>query len=634
MNLAAPFPLGANLVPGGAQFSARSLNATRIELCLFEGNVERRLTMSKIGADHFQIFVSGLRAGQLYGFRADGPWDEAAGHRFDFSKLLLDPYALEISHHPTWHEGLATRGVDTAALMPKSILRASLPKLAPLPTRKPEFIYEVPVKAFTKLLGAVPEAKRGTVAALAHPAVISHFKRIGCDAVELMPITAWSDERHLARAGMRNAWGYNPAVFMAPEPELAPGGLIEVRDTVKALHDADLRVFMDVVFNHTGESDFGGATLSLRGLDNATHFRMNGGVLVNDTGCGNTLALDRSVNIDLVIASLRHWVLQCGIDGFRYDLAPIMGRVVTSFDPHAPLFEAIQNDDVLAQVIHIAEPWDVGVGGYQLGNFTAGWSEWNDKFRDDVRRFWRGDTGTRAGFATRLAGSSDVFNRNGRKPSASVNFVSAHDGFALADVVRFSSKHNLPNGEYNRDGNDGEICWVAADPIEDVKAILASLFFSRGTTMLTAGDEFGRNQAGNNNAYAQDNETTWRDWKNADQVLTDFVAELSKFRLQHKSYFADDFFSGEDLPNSATRDIVWFGENGAELTSKEWQVNDAGFLGLLLGSSINVERVALVFSRSGVKDVKLPPALTSMKWSTCLTKFPADKFAVFIEQAE
>ena len=631
---APPFPLGATLTRDGAQFAARSLYATRIDLCLFDGGVERRLTMTTSGRDHHQIFVPGVKAGQHYGFRADGPWDEAAGQRFDISKLLLDPYAREISAHAAWAEGLATRGVDTAALMPKCVLRAGLPKLAPLAQRQPEFIYEVPVKAFTKLLDAVPAIKRGTIAGLAHPSVIAHFKRIGCDAVELMPITAWSDERHLARAGMRNAWGYNSAVFMAPEPELAPGGLAEVRETVQTLHDNGLRVFMDVVFNHTGESDFDGATLSLRGLDNATHFRMIGGVLVNDTGCGNTLALDRTANIDLVIATLRHWVLQCGIDGFRYDLAPIMGRVATGFDPHAPLLEAINNDDVLAQVIHIAEPWDVGPGGYQLGNFVGGWREWNDEFRDDVRRFWRGDAGAQRGFATRLAGSSDVFERGGRKPSASVNFVAAHDGFTLADVTRFAAKKNLANGENNRDGNDGEVCWIDAAPRAVVQAMLATLFCARGTVMLTAGDEFGRSQAGNNNAYAQDNETTWRDWKNADQTLIDFVSALVKFRREHKSYFADDFLSGADFANSSTRDIMWFGSTGEELSPQDWQSGHAGVLGLLLGSSTKDERLALVFSqRTKIADVVLPEAQAGMKWVARLAEFPCDKFAAFIERA-
>jgi len=513
--------------------------------------------------------------------------------------------------------------------MPKCVLREKFADVKPLSPRKPQFIYEVPVKAFTKLHPDVPLKLRGTVAALAHSSVVAHFKRIGCDAVELMPITAWSDERHLARAGLRNAWGYNPVAMMAPEPSIAPGGISEVRDTVRALHDAGLRVFLDVVFNHTAESDFDGATISLRGLDNATYFRMNKGVLVNDTGCGNTLALDQPASIDLVIATLRHWVLQCGIDGFRYDLAPVMGREADGFNVHAPLLEAINNDAVLGHLIHIAEPWDVGPGGYQLGNFPANWLEWNDHFRDDVRRFWRGDAAARPRLATRLAGSSDVFDRDGRKPSASVNFVAAHDGFTVADVVTFAHKQNLANGENNRDGSDGEVCWVDPYPMASVHALLASLFLARGTILLTAGDEFGRSQNGNNNAYAQDNKLTWRDWQKADQSLIEFVAALGALRCMHSAYFADAFLTGETLPRSTIRDIVWLAPDGEELTQQEWQDERAIVLGMALGSAGQAGRLVLVFGRGGsLEEFVLPKPQPSMKWEASLS---GDKFASFIE---
>lgn len=621
--------LGAVLTEKGAQFAVRSSNATRIELCLFDKGVERRLVMNKVGADVFALNVDGVKDGQLYGFRADGPWDEIAGHRFDVSKLLLDPYAREITAHCDWHEELAMRGTDTALFMPKCIMRKTFSDVKPLSPRRPQFIYEVPVKAFTKLHPDVPLEQRGTVAALAHPAVIAHFKRIGCDAVELMPITAWSDERHLARAGLRNAWGYNPVAMMAPEPSIAPGGISEVRDTVRALHDAGLRVFLDVVFNHTAESDFDGATISLRGLDNATYFRMNKGVLVNDTGCGNTLALDQPASIDLVIATLRHWVLQCGIDGFRYDLAPVMGREADGFNVHAPLLEAINNDAVLGHLIHIAEPWDVGPGGYQLGNFPAQWLEWNDHFCDDVRRFWRGDAAARPRLATRLAGSSDVFDRDGRKPSASINFVAAHDGFALADVVTFAHKQNLANGENNRDGSDGEVCWVDPYPMASVHALLASLFLARGTILLTAGDEFGRSQNGNNNAYAQDNELTWRDWQNADQSLIDFVAALNTLRFTHRDYFADAFLTGAAARPSPVRDIVWLSPDGQELLPQEWQDKDASSLSLALGSATQAGRLAIIFTRGGnIAEFALPKPQLGMLWEASLS---GDKFASFIE---
>ena len=621
--------LGAVLTSKGAAFAVRSSNATRIDLCLFDKGVERRLVMNKVGSEIFALNVDGVKDGQKYGFRADGPWDEIAGHRFDLSKLLLDPYAREITAHCDWHDELAVRATDTALFMPKCVLRKTFTDVKTLSPRKPQFIYEVPVKAFTKLHPDVPLKLRGTVAALAHPSVVAHFKRIGCDAVELMPITAWSDERHLARAGLRNAWGYNPVAMMAPEPSIAPGGISEVRDTVRALHDAGLRVFLDVVFNHTAESDFDGATISLRGLDNATYFRMDKGVLVNDTGCGNTLALDQPASIDLVIATLRHWVLQCGIDGFRYDLAPVMGRETDGFDVHAPLLEAINNDAVLGRLIHIAEPWDVGPGGYQLGNFPANWLEWNDHFRDDVRRFWRGDSGARPKVATRLAGSSDVFNHENRKPSSSVNFVAAHDGFTLADAVTFAQKQNLANGENNRDGNDGEVCWVDANPTASIHAMLASLFLARGTILLTAGDEFGRSQRGNNNAYAQDNELTWRDWQKADQSLIEFVAALGALRCMHNAYFADAFLTGEAVPPSPIRDVVWLAPDGQELSQQEWQDEDAGSLGLVLGAEAHAGRLVLVFTRVGnAAETSLPKPQQGMVWEASLS---GDKFASFIE---
>ena len=624
-------PLGASLTDTGAHFSVCSLNATLIELCLFTGAQELRIAMAKSGADRHSVFAPGIKSGQQYGFRAQGPWDEPAGHRFDQSKLLLDPYAKAITAHCDWHDALSLRGTDTATLMPKCILRAALPNLAPLTPQRPKYIYEVPVKALTKLHPDVPANLRGTVAALAHPSVIAHFKLIGCDAVQLMPIAAWTDERHLVRQHLRNAWGYNPVALMAPEPELAPGGLMELRDTVQLLHENGLRVYLDVVFNHTGESDYGGATISLRGLDNALYFRINNGVLVNDTGCGNTLALDRPATIELVITTLRHWALQCGIDGFRYDLATIMGREDSGFNPHAPLLEAINNDDVLGKLVHIAEPWDVGIGGYQLGNFPQNWLEWNDHFRDDLRRYWRGDAGAHRSFATRLAGSSDIFGRGGRKPSCSVNFVAAHDGFALGDVVRFSQKQNLANGENNRDGSSSEICWVDANPADKVKGMLASLFLSRGTIMITAGDEFGRSQNGNNNAYAQDNETTWRNWNNHDQSLLNFVAEHSRVKLTYGDFFDDEFLAGTA---NGGHDVIWFGLDGQELTAQDWNADHLKSLGLMLQSPSKQARLAIVFSsQAHASKVTLPTAAPRMVWQKADQIGPSDLFSIFLEKS-
>ena len=387
------------------------------------------------------------------------------------------------------------------------------------------------MRAFTMLHPEVPKKKRGTIAALAHPAIIKHMRKLGVSAVELMPITAWIDERHLPSLGLTNAWGYNPVGFMALDPRLAPGGLAELRQTVSALHEAGIGVFLDLVFNHTGESDELGPTLSLRGLDNQAYYRHvenNPGRLVNDTGTGNTLACDHPIVQELILDSLRHFVLNAGVDGFRFDLAPVLGRSGGSFDPRAPLLTAMRDDPVLKDRIMIAEPWDIGPDGYQLGNFPENFLEWNDRYRDDVRRFWRGDRGMVGALATRLAGSSDVFRKDGCERTRTVNFIAAHDGMTLADLSRYERKHNEANGEQNRDGHDENLSWNngvegESDGREesrqrrarDSRALLSTLFASRGTIMLTAGDEFGRTQNGNNNAYAQDNEVTWLDWQGA-----------------------------------------------------------------------------------------------------------------------
>ena len=479
--------------------------------------------------------------------RAEGSHDVARGHLFDDAKLLIDPFAIQLDRSFSWHPDLAKKGAETSHIVPKCVITAPEPLARRLPRKTPNFIYEVAVKAFTKRHFLIPESIRGTVAALAHPACIEHFLRLGVDTVELMPLMAWADERHLVQQGLSNAWGYNPISFFAPDPRLAPGGLKEIRETVAALHEAGLRVVLDVVFNHTGESDLGGPTVSFRGLDNALYYRHSNGVLVNDTGCGNTLDTNSPPVMSLILESMRHWVNATGVDGFRYDLATVMGRGYNGFDGKAPLLQAIQQDPLLGPLIHIAEPWDVGPGGYQLGNFPGAWHEWNDRYRDDVRHFWRGDAGATANFATRLAGSSDIFARTNRKPSSSMNYVAAHDGFTLRDFVTHNHKDNFANGEGNRDGNSHEPCWVSKNPNRDVKALLATLFLSRGTIMLTAGDEFGRSQRGNNNAYAQDNETTWLDWSTADQALIDHVAELAKFRNGYAPYFADRFLTGRDF---------------------------------------------------------------------------------------
>ena len=579
----------------------------------------------RLGDVHFGI-VEGVVEGTHYGFRADGPWQPEQGHRFDVSKLLLDPYAVQLDRAFVHHANLTTRGDDTANLVPKAIVLHVADDAKPLPPHTPQFIYEIPVKAFTQLHPDVPPEKRGTIVALAEPAVIAHLTRLGVDTVELMPIAAWIDERHLSAISLSNAWGYNPVSFMAPDPRLAPGGLAEIRQAVDALHKAGIRAILDVVFNHSGEGDVGGATVSFRGLDNALYYRHAEGELVNDTGCGNTLACDRLPVVQLVMDAMRSWVTRTGIDGFRFDLAPVMGRNATGFDANAPLLAAIEQDPLLSQLIMIAEPWDVGRGGYQLGKFPARWQEWNDHYRDDIRRFWRGDTNAAGAFATRLTGSSDVFAPY-RRPSSSINYIAAHDGFTLRDAVTFSVKKNDANGEANRDGNAHEPTW----PGGDVKALLATLFLSRGTVMLTAGDEFGRSQAGNNNAYAQDNQTTWLDWVEADADLIVHVGALVKLRQSQPLLHADRFLNGIADASGGLADAQWIGADGAELN---WTDADATVVGLVLGGE--EQRIALLFNCGKTAEKPALPRRDGRRWrrvycSKDVPDLPAFSVALYAE---
>lgn len=481
-----------------------------------------------------------------YGYRADGEWAPETGLWFDPAKLLVDPYAVELDRRFVQDPSLARYGADTAALVPRALVPApvALPDLGVSRFVPGGLIYEVNVRGFTLLHPAVPSALRGTVAALAEPAVIAHLKKLHVTAVELMPVTAWIDERHLGPLGLRNAWGYNPIVPMALDPGLCPGGVAELRCTVARLHAAGIGVILDLVFNHSGESDVHGGVLALRGLDNSAYAHAADGSLINDTGCGNTLDFGNPAVRALMLATLRHFVGQCGVDGFRFDLAPVMARS-PGFACDAPIFAEIAAEPLLADRIMIAEPWDLGPGGYQLGNFPCDWLEWNDRYRDDVRRFWRGD-GLISDFVTRLAGSSDIFGGQCR----SINFLAAHDGLTLADTVAYAHKHNLANGEDNRDGHDENHSWnggvegPSADPelIErrniDLRALLSTLFASTGTIMLTAGDEFGRSQFGNNNAYAQDSAVTWIDWERRDMTLEAHVASLAGERMARLEHFA------------------------------------------------------------------------------------------------
>jgi glycogen operon protein len=561
---------GAHLTAGGAEFAVRSRDGECVTLCLFEGARETRIPMTRYGEWHIGS-VANIQAGQAYGYRAAGPWAPERGYCFDDSKLLVDPHAIELDRRFRFDPALCVRGSDTASLVPRALVMPPLPHVihAAPHFRWGDLIYELNVRGFTRLHPDVPEAERGTVAALARPAVIAHLKKLHVGAVELMPITAWIDERHLPPLGLANAWGYNPVVPMALDPGLCPGGLAELRDTVAALHAEGIGVILDLVFNHTGESDATGATLSLRGLDGRYYARDADGALINDTGTGNTLDFGQEIVRTLMLGTLRHFVIHAGIDGFRFDLAPVIARG-PAFDPRAPIFAAIAADPVLKDRVLIAEPWDTGPGGYQLGNFPANWLEWNDRYRDDVRRFWRGDAGLAGTLATRMTGSSDIFS--GAR-SRSVNFIASHDGFTLADLVAYESRHNLANGEQGRDGHGENFSWnngaegpttdaaILARRAADRRALLATLFASRGTIQLTAGDEFGRTQQGNNNAYAQDNAITWLDWENRDRALEDHVAGLAAFRAAHPGLADPAFLAQAD----------WRGLDDRPMTAACWE---------------------------------------------------------------
>ena len=562
------FALGVSHTTGGTQFAVTARDAERVELCLFDGKREVRQAMQR--RDGIHIAIADIAPGQRYGYRAHGPWAPEQGLMFDSTKLLVDPYATRLDSRFQYDARLSLRGVDTALLVPKAIVPAAMDAAAPLP---PVFapgglIYELNVRGFTKKHPAIPPQLRGTIRALAHPAIIAHFQKLKVNAIELMPIVAWIDERHLPPLSLRNAWGYNPVVPMAIDPGLAPGGVEELEDTVVDLRRAGIGVILDLVLNHTGESDLLGPTLSLRGLDNRCYARRANGALINDAGTGNILDASDAVVRAMMLETLRHFA-RLGVDGFRFDLATILARS-PGFDPHAPIFAEIAADPLLRDRIMIAEPWDVGPGGYQLGQFPEGWLEWNDRYRDDVRRFWRGDSRTAGVMATRLMGSSDIFSGTA---SRSVNFLAAHDGFTLADLVRYRDRHNLANGEDNRDGHGENFSWnygvegPSSDPVlvemraKILRALLTTLFASRGAIMLTAGDEFGRSQKGNNNAYAQDNEITWLDWAGRDRDLEDFVAALSKFRHDHIRAFGPEFL----------RQAEWKDLNGKPMTPAKWE---------------------------------------------------------------
>lgn len=592
--------LGATLTGEGVNFAVYSESASAIWVSIFnEQDEETDRFELDVHRDHVHAgLVVGLGAGTRYGLRADGEYNPDQGLFFDPQKLLVDPYARRLDRVFVRSPRLRldrAEAVDTAPLVPKAIVVTPNDELI-LPRKKaPGLFYEMNVRGYTMRHPSVQGPLRGTVAALTTQRVIDHLKFIGVDTLQLMPTAAWIDEGHLPALGLTNAWGYNPVVYSAIDPRLAPRGPHELRNMTDLYRKNGISVILDVVYNHTGEGDADGPLLSLMGLDAKTYYRfveVDGKQhLVNDTGTGNTLRCDHPAVQRLVIDSLRYWVEEMGVSGFRFDLATVLGRE-PGFNPNAEMLKKIKADPVLSQCILVAEPWDPGPGGYHLGQFGKEFKEHNDTFRDEIRGFWRGEDGKIGALAGKAAGSAEIFDSAGRKPSNGVNMLAVHDGFTLRDLVTYSDKHNEANGEGNRDGHNHNQSWNCGvegetdDPAinaarkRDVRALLATLFLSRGTPLLQQGDEMFRTQQGNNNAYAQDNEITWLDWEAADGDLVDFVAAVSGFRKAHSALTHDHFLTGQD--KNGVRDVVWLHPDGREMNEGDWRDSAASVLGMHL----------------------------------------------------
>jgi glycogen operon protein len=604
---------GTAVSANGVRFSVRAPQATAVWLCLFDGDNETRLSMVR-DEETCSLFVPGVTEGTRYGFRASGPYAPERGLWFDPDKLLMDPWATRIDSQWRYDSRLTLppgQSIDTAPIVPKAMVEAPKPvDGAPVMFRHGGLIYELNLRSFSMLHPDVPDADRGTLAALRHPSVIAHFKRIGVGAVELMPVTAWIDERHLSPLGLTNAWGYNPVTLMALDPRFAPNGIADLAETTAGLRAHGIGVILDLVYNHTGESDRHGPTLSLRGLDNLSAYRHlpdQPGTLVNDTGCGNTIDCAHPAMREMILGALRHFVRNGGVDGFRFDLAPILGRDAKGFSAQAQTLQAIANDRVLADRVLIAEPWDVGPGGYQLGKFPEPFLEWNDRYRDTVRRFWRRDAGTLADLATVQSGSSDIF---AGARTRSVNFIAAHDGFTLADIVSYEHKHNAANGEDNRDGHNENLSWnngaegKTTEPgiinarRNDIIALLTTLFLSRGSIMITAGDEFGRSQHGNNNAYCQDNPDFWLDWNNRDPEIEECVAQLAALRRRLPNLQKTSWFSGK-AGDDGLNDIQWLTSAGLTMTPSDWNSNLADTLLVVIATGhAHSPQMAILINRA------------------------------------
>ena len=602
-----PYPLGATYDGTGTNFAVFSEVGEAVDLCLFDGRgAETRVEMREVDAFVWHCYLPNIGPGQRYGYRVKGPYAPERGARCNWSKLLLDPYAKAMTDEIRWSQALFSydhRNPDrvntqnSAPRMMKSVVinpffdwssdrRLDRPYSDSL-------IYEAHVKGLTKLHPGIPENIRGTYAAVGHPAMIEHYQKLGVTAVELMPVHQFVQDEHLVRRGLRNYWGYNTIGFFAPHNEYSSAGHLgqqvqEFKGMVKALHQAGIEVILDVVYNHTAEGNHLGPTLCFRGLDNAAYYRLvegNLGYYQDYTGTGNSLFMRHPHVLQLIMDSLRYWVLDMHVDGFRFDLAATLAREFYDVDRLASFFDLVQQDPVISQVKLIAEPWDVGAGGYQVGNFPPLWTEWNGKYRDTVRDFWRGQEQGIGEFASRLTGSSDLYQDDGRRPYASINFITAHDGFTLHDLVSYNDKHNAANGEDDRDGESHNRSWNCGveGPTDDLDVIalreqqkrnfLATLFLSQGVPMLLAGDELGRTQGGNNNAYCQDNTISWMDWQleRENEFLLDFTAQLARLRRRHPIFRRRKYFAGRPVADAGgLDDIVWMRNTGEQMSDEDW----------------------------------------------------------------
>jgi isoamylase len=613
-----PRPLGATFDGTGTNFSLFSEVGERVELCLFdEDGVETRADLPEQTALCWHGYVPNCRPGQRYGFRVHGPYDPRHGHRCNPAKLLLDPYAKAIEGDVRWNRtifpyalgdpdlDLAADGADSGAFMPKSIVISPWfvwddDRRLRIPWHE-TVIYEVHVKGFTQCHPAIPPDLRGTYAGLATPEAIEHFQNLGVTALELLPVHQFVHDHVLVERGLRNYWGYNSIGYLAPHNEYSSSGqrgeqVQEFKRMVKTLHAAGIEVILDVVYNHTAEGNHLGPMLSFRGIDNEAYYRlMDDPRFYRDyTGTGNSLNMRNPHVLQLIMDSLRYWVLEMHVDGFRFDLAATLARELHDVDRLSAFFDLVQQDPVLSQVKLIAEPWDVGEGGYQVGNFPVQWSEWNGKYRDTVRDFWRGQPATLADFGFRFTGSSDLYQADGRRPHASINFVTAHDGFTLADLVSYNEKHNEANGEDNKDGESYNRSWNCGveGPTDDPEILtlrdrqrrnlLATLLLSQGVPMISGGDEIGRTQWGNNNAYCQDNELSWYDWGRRDNDLLGFVARLIRLRRDHPVFRRRRWFQGRSIRGEQLTDIAWFKPDGGQMTDEDWRNGYARSLAVFL----------------------------------------------------